>query len=158
MKTRLFFRPRAGPFGSWASLFIFFGIVISLASGAFGQVASISGTVTKVRDGDTIEVGPIAIRLMGVAAPELGEPLGSRARDFMFRVVFSKPIQCELNGDKSYDRFVALCFLEGKDIGAAVISAGLALDCPRFSGGRYRSLERAEALNKIKLPRYCLGN
>ena len=157
MKTRLFFRPRAGSFSSWASLFIFLGIVISLASGAFAQVTSISGTVTKVRDGDTIEVGPIAIRLMGVAAPELGEPLGSRARDFMFRVVFSKPIQCELNGDKSYDRFVASCFLEGKDIGAALISAGLALDCPRFSGGRYVLLERVEALNKIKLPRYCVG-
>ena len=111
-----------------------------------------------MRDGDTIEVGPIAIRLMGVAAPELGEPLGRRARDFMFRVVFSKPIQCELNGDKSYDRFVASCFLEGKDIGAALISAGLALDCPRFSGGRYRLLERAKALNKIKLPGYCVGN
>ena len=107
MKTRLFFRPRAGSFVSWALLLIFLGIVISLASGAFAQVASISGTVTKVRDGDTIEVGLIAIRLMGVAAPELGEPLGSRARDFIFRFVFSKPIQCELNGDKSYDRFVA---------------------------------------------------
>ena len=135
MKTRLFFSSRAGSFGSWASLFIFIGIVISLAAGAFAQVASISGTVTYVRDGDTIEVGPIAIRLMGVAAPELGEPLGRRARDFMFRVVFSKPIQFELNGDKSYDRFVASCFLEGKDIGAALISAGLALEYPRFSGG-----------------------
>ena len=158
MNIRLFFRPRGGPFGSWAALLIFIGLVISLASGAFAQVASISGTVTKVRDGDTIEVGPIVIRLKGVAAPELGEPLGRKARDFMFRVVISKPIQCELNGDKSYDRFVASCFLEGKDIGAALISAGLALDCPRFSGGRYVLLERVEALNKIKLPRYCIGN
>ena len=158
MKTRLFFKLRAGSFRRWISLLTVLGIVIAFASVALAQVALISGTVTKVRDGDTIEVGPIAIRLMGVAAPELGEPLGRRARDFMFRVVFSKPIQCELNGDKSYDRFVASCFLEGKDIGAALINAGLALDCPHFSGGRYGSLERAEALSKIKLPRYCAGN
>ena len=118
-------------------------------------MATIFGTVIKVRDGDTIEVGPIAIRLMGVAAPELDEPLGRRAKDFMFGVVFSKSIQCELNGEKSYDRFVASCFIEGTDIGAALISAGLALDCPRFSGGRYASLEKAEALKEIKLPRYC---
>ena len=89
-------------------------------------MASISGTVTKVRDGDPLEVGPVAIRLMGVAAPELGEPLGRRARDFLSCVVLFKPIQCELNGDRSYDRFVASCFIEGNDIGAAVISAGLA--------------------------------
>ena len=155
MITKLFFKPRAGTFGSWFSLLIVLGIGIPFASGAFAQVASISGTVTKVRDGDTLEVGPIAIRLMGVAAPELGEPLGRRARDFLSRVVLFKPIQCELNGDRSYDRFVASCFIEGNDIGAAVISAGLALDCLRFSGGRYASLERAEALNEIKLPRYC---
>jgi hypothetical protein len=33
----------------------------------------------------------------------------------------------------------------GKDIGTAVIDAGLARDCPRFSGGLYRVLERPEA-------------
>jgi len=155
MKTRLFFEPSTGRFGIWLSLLVFLGIFLPFATVAFAQVASISGTVIKVRDGDTIEVGPIAIRLMGVAAPELEEPLGRRAKDFMFGVVFSKSIQCELNGEKSYDRFVASCFIEGTDIGAALISAGLALDCPRFSGGRYASLEKAEALKEIKLPRYC---
>ena len=33
---------------------------------------------------------------------------------------------------KTYDRFVGVCHLDGKDIGLAVIKAGLALDCPRF--------------------------
>ena len=119
-------------------------------------MATIFGTVIKVRDGDTIEVGPIAIRLMGVAAPELEEPLGRRAKDFMFGVVFSKSIQCELNGEKSYDRFVASCSIEGNDIGTALISAGLALDCPRVNGGRYASVEKAEALKEIKLPRLAV--
>ena len=82
MKTRLFFEPSTGRFGIWLSLLVFLGIVLPFATVAFAQVASISGTVIKVRDGDTIEVGPIAIRLMGVAAPELEEPLGRRAKDF----------------------------------------------------------------------------
>ena len=33
------------------------------------------GTVTHVRDGDTIEVGSVPIRLNGVSAPELKKPL-----------------------------------------------------------------------------------
>ena len=35
----------------------------------------LTGNVTKVRDGDTVEVGKIPIRLNGVSAPELQEPL-----------------------------------------------------------------------------------
>jgi endonuclease YncB( thermonuclease family) len=36
------------------------------------------GKVTFVRDGDTIEVGGIAIRLNGISAPEQRQPYGPR--------------------------------------------------------------------------------
>ena len=74
----------------------------------------------------------------------------------MKRLVLAKQIRCEMNGDKSYDRFVALCFLNGKDIGETLIRAGLALDCPRFSEGRYSSFEQNKAKNEIRMPKYCL--
>ncbi len=130
-------------------------IVPLLLSVAHSQTTSITGTVSKVRDGDTLEVGPVAIRLMGVTAPELGEVLGAASRDFMKRLVLAKQIRCEMNGDKSHDRFVALCFLNGKDVGETLIRAGLALDCPRFSEGRYSSFEQSKAKNKIRMPKYC---
>ena len=130
-------------------------IVPLLPPVAHSQTTSITGTVSKVRDGDTLEVGPVAIRLMGVTAPELGELLGLASRDFMERLVLAKQIRCEMNGDKSYDRFVALCFLNGKDVGETLIRAGLALDCPRFSEGRYSSFERRKAKNEIRMPKYC---
>ncbi len=38
--------------------------------------AELHGVVSHVRDGDTIEVENIPIRLNGVSAPELDEPLG----------------------------------------------------------------------------------
>ena len=41
------------------------------------------------------------------------------------------------------------------DIGAAVIKSGLALDYPRFSGGRYKVVEKEAAQSRIKLPGYC---
>jgi micrococcal nuclease len=115
----------------------------------------LSGTVTHVRDGDTIEVGKIPIRLNGVSAPELKEPLGPQSKEFMRDLVDGKSVHCELTGAKTYDRLVGTCYLDGQDIGVAVIAAGLVLDCPRYSGGRYTEFELAEARGQIKLPGYC---
>ena len=44
------------------------------------EPAILTGTVTHVRDGDTIEVGKVPIRLNGVSAPELKEPLGKASK------------------------------------------------------------------------------
>jgi micrococcal nuclease len=122
---------------------------------ALAEPTILTGTVTHVRDGDTIEVGKIPIRLNGVSAPELDEPLGSVSKQFMLDLIDGKSVRCELTGAKTYDRLVGTCFLDGQDIGAAVISAGLALDCPRYSGGRYSEFEVASAQVAINLPRYC---
>ena len=97
-----------------------------------------TGQVTKVRDGDTIEVGRVPIRLNGVSAPEMNEPLGPQSKAFMTDLVMGKRVRCELNGEKTHDRFVGVCYLDGKDIGATVIANGLALDCPRYSGRSVR--------------------
>lgn len=48
-----------------------------------------------------------------------------------------------------------MCFVGDKDLGAEVIAAGLARDCPNFSGGRYKSLEKPEAMG-LAYPSYCV--
>ena len=45
-------------------------LFIALPATAACPVGSVTGEVTYVRDGDTIELGALAIRLNGVAAPE----------------------------------------------------------------------------------------
>ena len=115
----------------------------------------LTGTVIKVRDGDTIEVGKVPIRLNGVSAPELSEPLGRKSKEFMLDLVMGKRLRCELSGGKTHDRFVGTCYLDEQDIGAAVMANGLALDCPRYSRGRYAEYEAKGITEKIKLPRYC---
>lgn len=90
-----------------------------------------------------------------MSAPELKEPLGKQSKQFMRGLVEGKTVRCELNGKKTYDRFVGTCYLGDRNIGAAVIEAGLALDCPRFSGGRYKAVETEAARSRIKLPGYC---
>ncbi|MCZ6509328.1 MAG: thermonuclease family protein [Alphaproteobacteria bacterium] len=114
-----------------------------------------TGTVTHVRDGDTIEVVDVAIRLDGVSAPELNERHGQAAKEFMVRFVAGMTVRCELNGERSYDRVIGVCYLDGKDIGASIIAAGLARDCPRFSSGRYEQFNTA-ASKRLPLPGYCI--
>ena len=38
---------------------------------------------------------------------------------------------------RTHGRRVGICYQQGKDIAEALIRAGLARDCPGFSGGRY---------------------
>ena len=114
----------------------------------------ITGPVTHIRDGDTIEVAGVPIRLNGVAAPETHEPGGQEATAAMARMVDGKTVTCDLNGERSHDRRVGICYLDGHDIGAAIIGLGVARDCPRYSGGRYAAVERPEAAD-LPLPAYC---
>ena len=137
---------------TWAIAFLFsIGTVVVVAA----EPTTLIGTVTHIRDGDTIEVSEIPIRLNGVSAPELNEPLGERSKIFMHDLVLGQQVHCELNGEKTYDRFVGTCYLSGKNIGILVIEAGLALDCPRYSFGRYAVSEIVTAREQIKLPSYC---
>ncbi len=73
----------------------------------------------------------------------------------MKRLVGGQIVTCELNGDRTYDRWVGVCFLNGYDIGATAISEGHALDCARHSGGRYRKYETRAAQSRIRRARYC---
>lgn len=117
--------------------------------------AQLQGVVSHIRDGDTIKIGPVPVRLEGVSAPELREPLGEAAKTFMRDLVRGKQVLCRLTGHKTFDRFVGVCFRGGKDIGEIIIAKGLALDCPRYSKGRYAAFQTAAAKMIIKLPNYC---
>ena len=115
----------------------------------------LEGTVTHVRDGDTIEIGEAAVRLSGLHAPEMDEAGGPAARAFMVDLVEGKRVQCRLEGRRSYDREIGTCALNGDDIAGLLVAEGLGRDCPRFSGGKYRHLEPATARREIQLPAYC---
>ena len=129
-----------------------------------GQSNTLAGPV-RVIDGDTIVLTDTNthIRLNGVDAPEVvhpgydhDDPFGPEARDEMRRIVGEKIVRCELNGERSYERLVGMCFLpDGTDIGAEIIRRGLALDCAHFSGSRYRTLEPAGVRAIIRQARYC---
>ena len=98
----------------------------------------LTGKVTHVRDADTIEVRGIPVRFDGVDAPELDESGGNEGKAWMSSNYGGQMVRCVLTGAKTYDRWVGTCYgAKGENISARVIGAGLARDCPRYSGGRY---------------------
>lgn len=115
-----------------------------------------------MRDGDTIEVAGVPIRLHGLAAPESGEPGGRAATTAMRRLVDGRKVRCELDGERTYDRCVGICYLDSVDIAAELVRQGVARDCPRYNGGRYAEAEREAAgdgatiADSYILPAYCL--
>lgn len=108
-----------------------------------------------VRDADTIVVDGTPVRLNGVDAPELNTRSGQDAKRWMVNYLRGKSISCDLNGERTHDRWVGVCYANGQDIGAAVIAAGHALDCARYSGGKYKRLETPAAKSRLKRAGYC---
>lgn len=109
----------------------------------------ISGTC-RVIDGDTIVINRMHIRLAGIDAPELDHPWGQQSKWAMVELCEGQIVTACLKPDMSYDRVVAECFLpDGRDLAAELVKVGLAIDWPKFSGGKYRHLEPADARKKL---------
>lgn len=131
-------------------------LLLLVALPAFART-EISGTALII-DGDSLNVVSgskyTSVRLFGIAAPELNEPGGKAALDFLERFAEGKPVRCVLEPRRIEQFEIGTCFVGGRDIGAAVVKAGLARDCPAYSGGKYRAMENPKS-GKLNLPKYC---
>lgn len=115
-----------------------------------------------VIDGDTIDIGGTRIRLAGIDAPEMDHPYGKSAKWALVNLCKGQEVRAVFDGDLSHDRTVATCYLpDGRDLSAEMVRAGMAIDWPKFSGGKYAGLEpsgirrklwRCEARQKGRMP------
>lgn len=97
-----------------------------------------------VIDGDTIVIRKIHIRLYGIDAPELNHPWGKKAKWELIKLCKGQEITATPDGSSSHNRLVAVCCLpDGTDLSAEMVKRGMAIDWPKFSGGRYAALEVA---------------
>lgn len=110
----------------------------------------------RVVDGDTVDVAGVRVRLKGVDAAEMNTELGRNARRVMIGIVGGSGLTCELTGEKTYRREVGYCTTDaGVDIGQAIVAAGAALACARYST-RYVAFEVASAVAAQKRAKYCI--
>jgi endonuclease YncB( thermonuclease family) len=135
---------------------------VSVSAMAQEGVATLKG-VASVEDGDGLLFGRVEVRLQGIAAPELDEPMGAESRAGLMRLAGGKEVICHLDGTTAgrSGRPVAVCFVGDLELGEALVEAGMARDCPSYSKGRYADAE-AKARNAgndlsriYDLPAYC---
>ena len=136
--------------------FLIFLIFILFTTPSFAK-AKLEGSVTKVRDGDTIEVGQIPIRLQGLTCDELDTQKGQDARDFLKRTLMGEQVICNLNGQSSYDRLVGRCrAVDDEDLAYRLIEKGYCGRCKRYDEeGIYIQVQIKAGSFTGKMPDYC---
>ena len=92
--------------------------------------------VLAVIDADTVDVGGVRVRLFGIDAPEIGQtctdaggadwPCGDWAAQQVTQLYQGHSAQCAAVDTDRYGRTVARCSVQGLDIGAILVGAGLA--------------------------------
>ncbi len=105
-----------------------------------------------VVDGDTVVICKKQIRLFGVDAPEINHPYGKKAKWALVSLCKGQTVRAEITDVDAYGRTVAKCYLsDGRDLSAEMVKLGLAIDWPKFSGGKYQSIETPDARKKLWL-------
>jgi endonuclease YncB( thermonuclease family) len=95
---------------------------------AGAQRPVLSGTATRVIDGDTIEVqlssGPTRVRLHSIDTPEKDQPWGTEARVALAGRVDGQQVDLKPVAQDQYDRLVAVVYLDGENINAWMVQQG----------------------------------
>lgn len=111
---------------------------------------SINGRI-KVVDGDSLEIGSTRIRLSGIDAPEGQQAFGRTSTEALRRLTERGDVHCSNESTDRYDRVLAVCFAEKRNINRLMVRGGYAWDYRRYSHGKYASDERAARKERLGL-------
>lgn len=117
--------------------------LILTASPVVAEPVPVIEGVARITDGDTLSIGPIIIRLNGIDAPEAGQSCrnkrgmdwgcGTEATNRLAELVGERAVQCRALDRDAYGRIIGQCFSGEVDLGAALVSEGLAWAYIRYS-------------------------
>ena len=114
------------------------------------QPGPIEGSA-RVVDGDTIWIGKTKIRLWAIDAPETkqechrkGVPwmCGEAATERLRAFIGSQPVSCEDRGMDRYKRMIGKCSVGSLDLGAEMVTSGMALPYWQYGGDYYQQAFR----------------
>lgn len=110
----------------------------------------LSGPVSHVRDGDTIEVAGVPIRFTDMDCAERGTPAGDLATQALRAEVTGRQVNCDLTGEMSFDRNLGVCTMaNGLTIRNLMLRAGHCADRP----DRAVSASLPHSATKVNRPR-----
>ena len=90
-------------------------------------------------DGDTLQIDGVTYRLWGIAAPGSGQPCadgwptGRAATEHLRALIGERHVTCEPRSVDRYGRTVAVCHVDGRDLGADMVTDGHAWAFVRYS-------------------------
>ncbi|WP_436397589.1 thermonuclease family protein [Roseobacter sp. S98] len=123
-------------------VFLMLATVLAVAVSSAFALAGVTGEV-RVIDGDTLDVGDTRVRLHGIDAPEQDQTCkteqgqrwncGAWVSDTVRDRYAGEMADCEETDRDRYGRVVAVCFVDGTDIGEALVRDGLAFAFRRYS-------------------------
>lgn len=112
---------------------------------------TIDATVTRVSDGDTLDIVPagerraIRVRVFGIDAPERGEAFSNLARNRTRVLAFRKAVRVTGQSVDPYGRLVARVRVGDADLGDNLLREGLACHYTRYSNDRTYADAQASA-------------
>lgn len=127
-------------------------LIIAVALSACGsedsQWSALPGRVTRVTDGDTIDVelqsGRFTVQLASIDAPERGQPYGQTATVALSELVAGGEVELQVIARDRYERLVAVVYAGGININERMVKNGHAWACgPCLKDHEYCIWERA---------------
>jgi micrococcal nuclease len=98
------------------------------AASAATSTPFLAGKVTRVIDGDTIDVllttGRIRVRLHGIDAPERDQPGGAASTSWLTGQLVDQQVMLEPVSQDQYDRMIAVVFLQKRNINRELVKTG----------------------------------
>ncbi|MBE0556784.1 MAG: thermonuclease family protein [Proteobacteria bacterium] len=125
-------------------------VVLSTLSVHAEPLRTVTATVTKISDGDTVQaITPegtkLKIRLYGIDAPETpkghkpGEPFGNASRNYLASLVSQRSVKVEILDIDRYRRMVAILWLAEQNVNQEMIVAGMAEAYVEYLKNPYRA-------------------
>lgn len=112
--------------------------------------AGVRGTVVRVHDGDTVTIltpdkTEVKIRLLGIDAPEAGQPYGSAAKKSLSSLVFGREAHLHATGTDKYGRTLGQLHVGDLWVNHEQILRGMAWHYVQYSQDAQLALAEADA-------------
>lgn len=98
--------------------------------------------LSRVIDGDTINIGNYKMRLQGIDAPELKQQCtylqanwdcGVAAKNNLISKINDRLVSCESKTKDMYNRYIATCYINGENLNAWMVLNGFAVAYTDYS-------------------------
>ncbi|MCM1322726.1 MAG: thermonuclease family protein [Acetobacter sp.] len=101
------------------------------------EIVSSPITPLKVVDGDSLEIGPHRIRLIGIDAPEYHQkcknkqqktyPCGKESLHYLQNLIANNIVRCKIHQKDKYNRDLCTCYSNNTNINAEMVRSGHAI-------------------------------